>query len=75
MQNAPRNKYNEIVEQCKQAETIILLNADLLLTHETLSQEGKELLETIKKQTWRIDKLLNKIGKGSKKKWKERDKK
>lgn len=75
MQNAPRNKYNEITEQCKQAETIILLNADLLLTHETLTQEGKELLDTIKKQTWRINKLLKKIDKGSKKKWKERDKK
>ena len=75
MQNAPRNKYNEIVEQCKQAETIIILSADLVLTHETLSQEGKGLLDTIKKQIWRINKLLKKIGKDSKKKWKERDKK
>ena len=55
-------KYNEIVEQCKQAETIILLNADLLLTDETLSQEEKERLKQIKKQAWRIDKLLKKKG-------------
>jgi len=55
-------KYDEIVEQCKQAETIILLNTDLLLTHETLSQEEKERLKQIKEQVWRIDKLLEKKG-------------
>lgn len=61
MKNTPGNKYSEFAEQCKQAETIIILNADLLLTYETLSQKGKELVDTIKKQTWRIDKLLEKI--------------
>jgi len=60
MINALRNNYDKIIEQVKQAETIIILNADLVLAEEILSQQGKELIETIKKQTWRIDKLLKK---------------
>lgn len=60
MQNAPRNNYNKIIEQIKQAETICILNADLVLTQETLSQQGKKSLETIKKQIWRIDRELEK---------------
>ncbi len=60
MKKTPTNKYSEIVEQCKQAETIIILSADLILAEQTLSQKAKELLETIKKQTWRIDRELNK---------------
>ncbi|MBA7608121.1 hypothetical protein ES703_15296 [subsurface metagenome] len=64
MQNAPTNKYSEFAEQCKQAETIIILSSDLLLAEETLSQKGKDLIETIKKQTWRIDKLLETLQRG-----------
>ncbi len=48
MNNTPTNKYSEIVEQVKQAECIILLNLDLVLAQEILSQQGKELIETIK---------------------------
>jgi len=59
--NPNKKKYSKIVEQCKQAETIILGNAELVLAHETLSQEGREELEEIKRQTWRIDKLMDKI--------------
>ena len=40
MKNAPENKFNKIVDEVKQAETIILGNAELVLAHETLSQEG-----------------------------------
>ncbi len=64
MKKTPTNKYNEICEQCKQAETIILLSADLVLAEETLSQKGKEIVNTIKKQTWRIDKLLETLQRG-----------
>ena len=60
--NPDKKKYNEVVEQCKQAETIILGNAELVLAHQTLSEEGKERLEEIKKQVWRLDGLLEKIG-------------
>jgi len=60
MKKTPTNKYNEICEQVKQAETIILLSADIILAEETLSQQGKELIETIKKQVWRIDRELKK---------------
>ncbi len=60
MKKTPTNKYSEIIEQVKQAETIIILSADLVLAEQTLSQKAKELLETIKKQTWRIDRELKK---------------
>lgn len=62
MKNALRNNYDKICEQVKQAETIIILNVDLVLAEDSLSPKAKELLETIKKQTWRIDKLLQKGG-------------
>ena len=60
MQNAPRKKYSEIVEQCKQALTVIILSTDIIRTRETLSPEGKECLQEIKEQTWRINRELKK---------------
>ena len=62
MNNTPTNKYSEIVEQCKQALTVIILSADIIRTHETLSPEGKECLQKIKDQALRIDRELNKGG-------------
>jgi len=60
MQNTPRNKYSEIVEQCKQALTVIILNADIIRTHESLSLEGKKCLKEIRTQAWRINRELKK---------------
>lgn len=60
MQNAPGNKYSKIVEQCKQALTVIILNADIVRTRETLSPQGNKCLKEIKSQAWRIDGLLKK---------------
>ncbi|MQY58750.1 MAG: hypothetical protein GH144_03970 [Clostridia bacterium] len=60
MQNAPRNKYSEIVEQCKQALTVIILSTDIIRTRETLSPEGKKCLQEIKSQAWRINRELKK---------------
>ncbi|MQY69760.1 MAG: hypothetical protein GH145_02715 [Firmicutes bacterium] len=60
MQNAPRKKYSEIVEQCKQALTVIILSTDIIRTRETLSPEGKECLQAIKEQAWRINRELKK---------------
>lgn len=62
--NALKKKYSEIVEQCKQAETIIILNADLVLTRKTLSNEDKKRLARIKSQVWRIDRLLVDLPRG-----------
>lgn len=46
----------EIIAQIKNALTVILGNAELLLRQEEgLSEEGKERGEKIKKQVWRID--------------------
>jgi len=59
--NPDKKNYSEIVEQVKQAETIILGNAEIVLAHETLSEEGRERLEEIKRQVWRIDNLLEKV--------------
>ena len=63
----PTNKYNEIVEQCKQAAeqirqalTVIVLSGDIIRTRETLSPEGKECLQAITSQAWRINKELKK---------------
>lgn len=58
--NAPRKKYSEIVEQCKQALTVIILSADIIRTRETLSPEGKKCLEEIRSQAWRVNKELKK---------------
>jgi len=58
--NAPRKKYSEIVEQCKQALTVIILSADIIRTREILSSEGKKCLEEIRNQVWRIDRELKK---------------
>ena len=58
--NAPRKKYSEIVEQCKQALTVIIISADIIRTRETLSPEGKECLEKIRSQAWRINRELKK---------------
>ena len=60
MKKTPGNKYSEIVEQCKQALTVIILSADIIRTHEALSPEGKECLQAIKDQAWRIDRELKK---------------
>ncbi|MBA7603813.1 hypothetical protein ES703_10931 [subsurface metagenome] len=60
MQNAPGNKYSEIVEQCKQALTVIILSADIIRTRETLSPEGEKCLEQIRSQAWRINRELKK---------------
>jgi len=60
MENAPSNKYSQIVEQCKQALTVIILSADIIRTRETLSPEGEECLQAIKEQAWRINRELKK---------------
>ncbi|MBA7473058.1 hypothetical protein ES707_08392 [subsurface metagenome] len=60
MRNTPGNKYSEIVEQCKQALTVIILSADIIRTREALSPQGKKCLQQIKDQAWRIDRELNK---------------
>ncbi len=60
MRNTPTNKYSEIVEQCKQALTVIILNADIIGTGEGLSPEGKDCLKEIKGQAWRINRELKK---------------
>ena len=60
MKNTPKKEYSEIVEQCKQALTVIILGADIIRTGETLSPEGKKCLQEIKEQAWRINKELNK---------------
>ncbi|GAI72815.1 unnamed protein product [marine sediment metagenome] len=56
--NAPKEKYSEIVEQCKQALTVIILSADIIRTRETLSLEGEKCLQEIKTQAWRINREL-----------------
>jgi len=55
MKNTPENNYSEIVEQCKQALTVIILSADIMRTRETLSPEGEKCLEQIRTQAWRIN--------------------
>ena len=48
------------VQEIKNALTIICLNGDLLLSQkEGLSAEGKERVEIIKRQVWRIDGILS----------------
>jgi hypothetical protein len=60
MRNTPGNKYSEVVEQCKQALTVIILGTDIIRTRETLSSEGEKYLEEIRTQAWRINRELNK---------------
>lgn len=60
MKNAPKKKYSEIVEQCKQALTVIILSADIIRTREILSSGGKKCLEEIRSQAWRINRELKK---------------
>ncbi|MBA7496613.1 hypothetical protein ES702_07222 [subsurface metagenome] len=57
---ALRKKYSEIVEQCKQALTVIILGTDIIRTRETLSREGEKCLKEIKDQAWRINRELKK---------------
>ena len=71
MRNTPTNKYSEIVEQCKQALTVIILSADIIRTHEALSPEGEKRLKEIKAQAWRINRELKK---GERSKMKEEQK-
>lgn len=56
----PRKKYSEIVEQCKQALTVIILGADIIGTGDSLSPEGEKCLKEIKGQAWRINRELKK---------------
>lgn len=56
----PEGKYSEIIEQCKQALTVIILSADIIRTRESLSPEGAKCLEEIKTQAWRINRELKK---------------
>ncbi|MQY59118.1 MAG: hypothetical protein GH144_05860 [Clostridia bacterium] len=67
MKKTPINKYSEIVEQCKQALTVIILSADIIRTRETLSPEGEKCLKEITSQAWRINRELKK-GESKKKK-------
>ena len=60
MKNTPENKYSEIVEQCKQALTVIILSADIIGTGDGLSPEGEKCLEQIRTQAWRINRELKK---------------
>lgn len=60
--NAPTNKYSEIVEQCKQALTVIILSADIVGTHKGLTPEDEKCLKEIRGQALRIDRELNKGG-------------
>jgi len=62
VKNTPGNNYSEIVEQCKQALTVIILSADIIRTRETLSPEGKKCLQAINEQAWRINAELKKGG-------------
>lgn len=49
------------VQEIKNALTIITLSGDLLLSQkEGLSAEGKERVEMVKRQVWRIDGILSK---------------
>ena len=61
MQNTPQRQYKKILLEVKEAETIILLTTDLVLSDETLTKEGKKRLTEIKKQVRRIDRLLEKV--------------
>ena len=48
------------VQEIKNALTIITLNGDLLLSQkEGLSAEGKERIEIIKRQVWRINGIVS----------------
>jgi len=58
--SAPEDKYSEIVEQCKQALTVIIVSADIIRTRESLSPEGKKCLQEIRSQAWRINRELKK---------------
>jgi len=60
VKNTPTNKYSAIVEQCKQALTVIIFSADIIETRESLSAEGKKCLKEIKDQAWRINRELKK---------------
>jgi uncharacterized protein YlxW (UPF0749 family) len=62
VKNTPSNKYNELVEQIKQALTIIFLNADIIGTGESLNPEGEKCLEKIRSQALRINRQLDKAG-------------
>jgi len=53
-----KGKYREIAEEVKTALTVILLNTDITLRDETLTEQGKRGAQEIKKQVWRIDRLL-----------------
>lgn len=60
MQNASGKKYSEIVEQCKQALTVIILNADIIGSGDGLSPGDEKCLKKIKDQAWRINRELKK---------------
>lgn len=60
--SAPKNKYSETITEVKKGLTVILAEAQLLLSYEIgLSQEGITELNEIKSQVFRIGKLVEKI--------------
>ena len=59
--NAPEGEYTEIVRKVKNGLAVIVGEANFLLKRETLTEQGENQLEDIKKQVSRIDELLEKI--------------
>ncbi len=59
--NAPEGEYAEIVRKVKNGLAVIVGEANFLLKTETLTEQGKNQLQDIKKQVSRIDELLKKM--------------
>jgi len=59
--NAPEGEYAEIVRKVKNGLAVIVGEANFLLKRETLTEQGENQLEDIKKQVSRIEGLLEKI--------------
>jgi len=59
--NAPEREYIEIVHKVKNCLAVIVGEANYLLKTETLTENGQNQLEDIKKQVSRIDELLENI--------------
>lgn len=58
--NQKKRTSQERIAEIRNALAVILGNTELLLRQEErLSEEGKERLEEIKKQVWRINELLS----------------
>lgn len=54
-------EYSKIVRKVKNALAVILAEANFLLRTKTLTEQGENHLEEIKKQVSRIEDLLEKI--------------